>query len=192
MVSQSDNSQSGLYNDGVSQHRSACNWSQQQTSNVCVSYSRQQSSGNRRTVSQLGSYPWICIPPVSRHSCHSEQDSSVSVQDYPSSFSMASKVMISGSTATCNCSSLKTPQRSRPSGSARRETYASEPSNACPSCLGIIKQSITDTKFSREVGDRSLQQEDFLQERSMLQNGQSSLIGVVKGKLLLSWPLPDL
>ena len=107
MVSQSDNSQSGLFNDGVSQHRSVCDSSRQQTSNVCVTYSRQQSSGNRRTVSQLGSYPRICISPVSRHSCHSEQDSSVSVQDCPSSSFMAPKVMVSGSAATSSCSSLK-------------------------------------------------------------------------------------
>ena len=136
MVSQSDNSQFGLLNDGLSQHRSVCDSSQQQTSNVCVTYSRQQSSGNRHTVNQLGSYPWICISPVSRHSCHSEQDSFVSVQDCPSSSSMASKVMVSGSTATSSCSSLKAPQRSRPSGSTRRETYAPKPSNACPSRLG--------------------------------------------------------
>ena len=121
MVSQSDNSQSGLLIDRVSQHRSVCDSShQQQTSNVCVTYSRQQSSGNRRTVSQLGSYPRICISPVSCHSCHSEQDLSVSVQDCPSCSSIASKVMVSRSTATSSCSSLKTPQRSRPSGSTRR------------------------------------------------------------------------
>ena len=68
MVSQSDNSQSGLLNDWVSQHRSVCDSSQQQTSNVCVTYSRQQSSGNRLTVNQLGSYPRICVSPVSPHS----------------------------------------------------------------------------------------------------------------------------
>ena len=68
MVSQSDNSQSGLFNDGVSQHRSVCDSSQQQTSSVCVTYSRQQNSGNRCPDNQLGSYPWLCISPVSCHS----------------------------------------------------------------------------------------------------------------------------
>ena len=115
MVSQSDNSQSGLFSDGVSQHRSVCDSSQQQTSNVCVTYSRQQSSGNRRTVNQLGPYPRICISPVSCHSCHSEQDLYVLVQDCPSSSSMASKVIVSRSTATSSCSSLKTLQCFRPS-----------------------------------------------------------------------------
>ena len=67
---------------------------------------------------------------------------------------MASKVMVSGSTATSSCSSLKTPQRSRLSGSTRRETYASKRSNACPSPLGIIKQSLTDKKFPREVAEQ--------------------------------------
>ena len=184
MVSHSDNSQSGLFNDGVSQQRSIWDSSQQKTSNVCVTYSRQQSSDNRRTVSQLGSYPRIYISPVSHHSCHSEQDSSVSVQDCPSTSFMASKVMVSGSTATSSCSSLKTPQHSRPSGSTRKETYASKPSNACPSHLGIIKLSVTDKKW--KLQNTSVQQEDFL----LMQNGQSSLIGVLKGTLILSWPLP--
>ena len=69
---------------------------------------------------------------------------------------MASKVMVSGSTATPSCSSLKTPQRSRPSGSTRRETYTSKLSNSCPSRLGVIKQSITDKKFSWEVAEHVL------------------------------------
>ena len=34
--------------------------------------------------------------------------------------------------------------------------HASKPTNACPSRLGIIKQSITDKKFSREVADLHL------------------------------------
>ena len=57
-------SQSGHFSDSVSQHRSVCDLSQQQTSNVCVTYSRQQSSGNRSTINELGSYPRICISPI--------------------------------------------------------------------------------------------------------------------------------
>ena len=41
------------------------------------------------------------------------------------------KVMVSGSTAISSYTSLRTPQCSRPSGSTRKESYVSKPSNAC-------------------------------------------------------------
>ena len=50
-------------------------------------------------------------------------------------------------------SPLRLPPTFQTFGSTRRETCASKPSNACPSHRGIIKQSITDRKFSREVAE---------------------------------------
>ena len=109
--SQSDSSQSGISDDGLSQYRSVCDMSQQQTSNRRVTYSRHQSSGNRCTLNEFGSHTQVCISPVSHNSCNTEQNPSVSLQDCSSGSSMASEVMVSRSTEATSSSSHKSPRR---------------------------------------------------------------------------------
>ena len=57
-----------------------------------------------------------------------------------------------------------------------REILASKSSNACSSRLGIIKQSVRDKKFSRDIA----KQDELLQnQRFMMLSVQSLLVGVV-------------
>ena len=57
VVSQSDNNEpAGISDDGVFQYRSVCDSVQQQTSDICFAYPRQQRSGDRCTVNELGSH----------------------------------------------------------------------------------------------------------------------------------------
>ena len=88
---------------------------------------------------------------------------------------------------------LVAPPISLPNGSTKWETSASKSSNACSSRLGIIKHSITDKKFLKDVADHGpAARQQVLQERFMVQNGWSLLIGVVQERLILSRPLLDL
>ena len=151
MVPQSENCQFSLSDDWTSQHRPLCDTPQQQVINVCVTYSGRQGSSGRCPIEELGSHTSICISTVSHRSCSTEQDPSIFVQHSPSSSSVVSDVMVSRVTTT-SCSSTHTcSYRSRPSESTMREILASKSSNACSSRLGIIKQSVRDKKFSRDI-----------------------------------------
>ena len=101
-------------------------------------------------------------------------------------------VMASRSATATGSSAHKSHQRSRLSGSTRRKIFASKFSNACPSRLGIIKQSITDKKFSKEVADHVSASRRLLQRRFMMQNGQFSPVGVIQKSIILSWPFLEL
>ena len=94
----------------------------------------------------------------SDNSCNIEQDPSVSVQDCVSSSSMASEVMFSISTT------------------ATRRFLHKKPSNACPLRLET-SSSLLIRNFRMTLQTTSLQLDDLLHGRFMMQNGQYSPVG---------------
>ena len=153
MVSQSKNCQCNFSHDQFSQHRSFCNTSQSQTSSLCVSYPRRKSSCNRCLHDELESHSRLCLSSISSDTECFEQNPSISMQNCPCSSSVAKQILVPRTTKSASVSTNMSSSLSRPSGTVTRKISTSKHSTSCPSRLGIIKQSIRNKKFSREVAD---------------------------------------
>ena len=82
-----------------------------------------------------------------------EQDTPISVQNSSESPSLATRsFVLRGPTTTC-LSSSSSSSCSKPINSSKRKVSASKPPSSQHSSLGIIKQSIRDKKFSKNVAD---------------------------------------
>ena len=153
MVSQSKNCQCNFSHDQFSQHRSFCNTSQSQTSSLCVSYPRRKSSCNRCIHDELESHSRLCLSSISSDTECFEQNPSISMQNCSCSSSVAKQILVPRTTKSASVSTNMSSSLSRPSGTVTRKISTSKHSTSCPSRLGIIKQSIRNKKFSREVAD---------------------------------------
>ena len=147
-VSQSKNCQCNFSHDRFSQHRSFCNTSQSQTSSSCVSYPRRKCSNKRCLHDELESHSRLCLSSIS-----SEQNPSISMQNCSCSSSVAKQILVHRTTKSASVSTNMSSGLSRPSGTVTRKISTSKHSTSCPSRMGIIKQSIRNEKFSREVAD---------------------------------------
>ena len=189
MVPGSDNLQCNLHDDGSSEYRPVCDPSQQQTSVVCISHSRQESSFSRCLVNELGQDSRICVSSISHNPSYSEQNSRSSVQDSSDCSILATSGLVSRTSTATSSSSHFSPVSSKSSKSTKRKNLSSESSNACLTRLDIIKQSVRDRKFSQKLPIMSPRRGEFQQGKSMTQNGKSLFLGAVEVKFLLSRPL---
>ena len=153
MVPGSDNLQCNLHDDGSSEHRPVCDPSQQQTSVVCISHSRQESSFSRCLVNELGQDSRICVSSISHNPSYSEQNLRSSVQDSSDCSILATSGLVSRASTATSSSSHFSPFSSKSSKSTKRKNLSSESSNACLTRLDIIKQSVRDRKFSQKIAD---------------------------------------
>ena len=119
-----------------------------QTSTLCVPSSGQSSLCNRRIFLELEQSSCLCFSSNNTDSFCPEQ-----VQNSSSSPSLAATNMVlRGSTTTCLSSSLSSTLSKTINTSKRKDSTSKAPSTQ-PSCLGVIKQSVRDRKFSQNVAD---------------------------------------
>ena len=147
------NCQCNFLHDQFSQHRSFFNTSQSQTYSLCVSYPRRKSSCNRCLHDELESHSRLCLSSISSDTECFAQNPSISMQICPCSSSVAKQILVPRTTKSASVSTNISSSLSRPSGTVTRKISTSKHSTSCPSRLGIIKQSIRNKKFSREVAD---------------------------------------
>ena len=96
MVSGSDDLQLDSVDDGLSKHRFVCDSSQQEVTNLCVSYPRRKGSGDRCNVNELERNERLCVSSVCSDSSNNQQDSPTSLQHSVDSSSFSRNVLVSG------------------------------------------------------------------------------------------------
>ena len=153
MVPETISCKCSLSDDRISKHRSFCNKVESQVTPVCVPYSRQECIGNRCSHDELESHSRLCLSSISSHSLSAEQNSSIAMQDCSYSTSVAKQILVSRTTKSSDIPSHFSSSNSRSTGTITGKVSASKSSNSSTSRMGIIKQSITDRKFSDEVAD---------------------------------------
>ena len=153
MVPGSDNLQCNLHDDGSSEHRPVRDPSQQQTSVVCISHSRQESSFSRCLVNDLGQDSRVWVSSISHNPSYSEQNSLASVQDSSDCSILATSGLVSRASTATSSSSHFSRFSSKSSKSTKWKNLSSESSNACLTRLDIIKQYVRDRKILQKIAD---------------------------------------
>ena len=131
--------------------------------------------------------PFILIPAVL------EKIPTTSVQNSSDSSVLATITVVLRTSSSLSVSSDSSATNSKTLDSIQRKICSSKPPNSRPSRLGVIKQSIRDKKKIRKTLQiLSLDQEEHLHKKSTMQNGPSSLMGVIQKRLIRSRPLLQL
>lgn len=138
---------------GSTHGRSFCDSVQSSAPVLCIPDSGHQSICSRCDVNELGQSSCICIPAVSVDSGNLIEDSQFTVQGHSDCTNVVSEIMVHGSSGVTYISSNTTSSSSKPSNSTKRKVSSSKHSNAPPTRLGIVKQSIRANQFSEEVAD---------------------------------------
>lgn len=153
MGSESRNSECYIPNDRVSQYRLVCNTSKPQASSVCISDTRSESSGYRRTDDGLESCSRLCVSSFSPNSIGDKQNKIISVQSSIDSSSVAQQTVVSRTALSSGLTTNISTNNPKPPTSTKRKVLASKHSTSSSARLGIIKQSIRNQEFSEEVAE---------------------------------------
>ena len=145
--------QPNFISDRLPKHRPDCNSSQQQTTSLCKSDSRRNSSSNRRSINKLGQNPCVCISSIRSDSSNNQQNSSTSEQNCSGSPVLARSILVPRVTlvtsSTSNQTSSKTASVTTTGVCEKQERKPQTPR------LNIVRKSIRDTNFSEKVTQHS-------------------------------------
>ena len=131
---------------------SVCNKIQPQTPIICLSSTRLQSTSDRCPGHGLESSSCLCFSSFYSDTCCSRENPTTSVQNSSHSSVLATTTVVLR-TSSISVSSDSPATNSKTTNSIQRKICPSKPPNSWPSCLGVIKQSIRDKKFSQNVAD---------------------------------------
>ena len=130
-----------------------CDMIQSQTPIVCIPSSRQSCPSDGRIVNGLESSSCICIPTDNSDTICSSQDSTISVQNSSYCSSLASTSVVFRVVTTISISSNLSSALPKTANTSKGKISKSKSPITRSSCLGVIKQSIRDKKFSQKVAD---------------------------------------
>ena len=157
MVPESVNLQFDFSDVGTSQHSSFCDTAEQQASTICLPNSGQQGSSNRCYAHELGRDSRICVSPISHHSSDPHQDSHAPMQNSVDRSSLASENLVSRVASSIDSCSNISSGNSRFFNSKNRNRKLCASSSKSPvsfsSRLDIVKRSVTNKKFSRDIAE---------------------------------------
>ena len=168
-----------------------CDPIQSQTPIICLSSTRQQSTSDICSVHGLESSSCICFSSSFSDSCCSGKNPTTSMQNSSHSSVLATTTVVLRTTSSISVSSDSSATNSKTLDTIKRKICSSKPPTSQPSHLGVIKQSEI-KNFLKTLRILSLDQEEHLHKKSTMQNGPSSLIGVIQKRLIRSRPLLQL
>ena len=163
-----------------------------QTPIICLSSTRLQSTSDRCPVHGLESSSCICFSSFHSDTCCSRENRTASVQNSSHSSLLATTTVVLRTSSSISVSPDSSATNSKTIDSIQRKVCPSKPPTSRPSRLGVIKQSIRNKNFSQTLQILSPDQEEHLHKTSTMQNGPSSLIGVIQKRLIRSRPLLQL
>ena len=169
-----------------------CNTIQSQTPIICLSSTRLQSTSDRCPVHELESSSCICFSSFYSDTCCSRKNPTTSVQNSSHNSVLATTKVVLRTSSSISVSPDSSATNSKTLDSIQRKICSSKPPTSQPSRLGVIKQSIRGKKFRKTLQILSLDQEEHLHKKSTMQNGPSSLVGVIQKRLIRSLPLLQL
>ena len=189
VVPESGNSKQDFPDHGLSINRPVCHTSEPQAATICVTHTGSEGAINRCHLDGLESHTRLCVSTVPSHSNCDKQNTDIPVQNSIDSTFMARQTMVSRAPRSVGVTTGIFASNAKSACSAKRQNSASKPGPSTTSRLGIVKQSLRD-KFKRSCGVRLQSSEEIRPLKSMMQNGKSSVIGQINGRLILSRPLP--
>ena len=153
MVSQPIYSQCNFSNDYNSQHRPFCDTPKSQITNVRVTNPGSKGSCNRCTNDELEFHTCLCIPSISSDTSCSQQNQIIPMSNSLDSTILAKQTVVSRPSKSVNFTTNISSSNSQPTTTITRKISTSKPTATETTRLGIIKRSITDQKFSRQVAE---------------------------------------
>ena len=151
MVSGSDDLQLDSVDDGLSKHRSVCDSSQQEVTNLCVSYPRRKGSGDRCNVNELERNARLCVSSVCSDSSSNQQDSPTSLQHSVDSSSLGRNVLVSGHSSVSSSTGHSDFLAQKSVDTIGSEICQGKRRKLKTSRLEFIRRLIRDRKFSANV-----------------------------------------
>ena len=190
VVPESGNSKQDFPDHGLSINRPVCHTSEPQAATICVTHTGSEGAINRCHLDGLESHTRLCVSTVPSHSNCDKQSTDIPVQNSIDCSFMARQTMVSRAPRSVGVSTGISTSNAKSACSAKRQNSASKPGSSTTSRLGIVKQSLRDKQFSSEVAEHVSKAQRDSTVKSMMQNGKSSVIGQINGRLILSRPLP--
>jgi hypothetical protein len=154
MVFTSNSGGSTVQDLGHSPVRPICNQVQQQMSTVHLPSPRPSSSGNRRSVPQLGGGVGICISPTPNYDKNLIEDSSTQVSDHHDSPRVAQATLIVRPDGSLHTGPIQVASDTTSAQATRSGSLSLTTSDPKPTRLDAEKQSLQQRGFSSGTIDR--------------------------------------
>ena len=168
---------------------SVCDKIQPQTPIICLSSTRLQSTSDRCPVHGLESSSCICFSSFYSDTCCSRENPTTSVQNSSHSSVLATATVVLRTSSSISVSSDSSATNSKTTDSIQRKICTSKPPN---SAWELSNNQSEIRNFHKTLQILSPDQEEHLHKKSTMQNGPSSLIGVIQKRLIRSRPLLQL
>ena len=153
VVLESGNSKQSFPDHGLSVNRPVRHTSEPQATILCVTHTGSEGAINRCPIDGLESHTRLHVSTVPSHSSCDKQNKVIPVQDSIDSTNMARQTMVSRAPKSVGVTTGISDSNPKPTCSAKRQDSASKPGPSTASCLGIVKQSLRDRQFSRDVAE---------------------------------------
>ena len=153
VVPESGNSKQDFPDHGLSINRPVCHTSEPQAATICVTHTGSEGAINRCHLDGLESHTRLCVSTVSSHSNCDKQNTDIPVQNSIDSSFMARQTMVSRTPRSVGVTTGISASNAKSACSAKRQNSASKSRSSTTSRLGIVKQSLRDKQFSREVAE---------------------------------------
>ena len=170
---------------------SVCDKIQPQTPIICLSSTRLQSTSDRCPVHGLESSSCICFSSFYSDTCCSRENPTTSVQNSSHSSVLATTTVVLRTSSSISVSSDSSATNSKTTDSIQRKI--------CTSNLPILDLhawELSNNQSEIRNFHKTLQilspDQEHLHKKSTMQNGPSSLIGVIQKRLIRSQPLLQL
>ena len=164
--------------------------SQQEVTNLCVSYPRRKGSGDRCNVNELERNARLCVFSVCSDSSNNQQDSPTSLQHSVDSSSLGRNVLVSGHSSVSSSTGHSDSLAQKSVDTIGSEICQGKRRKLKTSCLEFIRRSIRDRKFSANVARHAAEVRRSSTRRVYDAKWKVFFpIGVCKGKFILSRPL---
>ena len=192
VVPESGNSKQNFPDHGLSVNRPVRHTSEPQATILCVTHTGSEGAINRCPIDGLESHTRLRVSTVPSHSSCDKQNTVIPVQDSIDSTSMARQTMVSRAPKSVGVTTGISASNPKPTCSAKRQDSASKPGPSTASRLGIELSSNHSEidNFQARLRSTSPKLEGYRLLKSMMQNGKSSVVGQINGRLILSRPLP--
>ena len=171
---------------------SVCDKIQPQTPIICLSSTRLQSTSDRCPVHGLESSSCICFSSFYSDTCCSRENPTTSVQNSSHSSVLATTTVVLRTSSSISVSSDLSATNSKTTDSSKgRFVHQNLP------VLDLHAWELSNNQseirnFHKTLQILSPDQEEHLHKKSTMQNGPSSLIGVIQKRLIRSRPLLQL
>ena len=171
---------------------SVCDKIQPQTPIIHLSSTRLQSTSDRCPVHGLESSSCICFSSFYSDTCCSRENPTTSVQNSSHSSVLATTTVVLRTSSSISVSPDSSATNSKTTDSIQRKICPSKPPNSRLHAWELSNNQSEIRNFHKTLQILSPDQEEHLHKKSTMQNGPSSLIGVIQKRLIRSWPLLQL